>query len=181
MTFSGEPHNLGMVGRFGAEAIGQPGDRRFRILAEGPGGAAVLWLEKEDLSRLAVSVERLLQIVRKNVEGAASRAVGVMELPPGSPSRSFEFQSGTWSVGYDESAHVLEFQAHDFDDGEDGRPRVQFWATLQQSKAMSEQALEAYSAGRPRCPLCHGPINEGVFHVCPQSNGHFSPAAGGAG
>ena len=180
MTSFGEPHNLGMVERLGAEAIGQLGDRRFRILAEGPGGAAVMWLEKEDMSRLAVSVERLLQVVRKNVEGATSRAASMMELPAGAPSHSFEFQSGTWSVGYDESSHVLEFQAHDIEDGEDGQPRVRFWATLPQSQAMSEQALEAYSAGRPRCPLCHGPINEGVFHVCPQTNGHYSPTAGGA-
>ena len=176
-----EPHILGPVERLGIEAIGQPGDRRFRILAAGPGGSALIWLEKEDMSRLALSVQRLLQMIRRNVEEASSRQVNLLELPAESRFQSVEFQSGSWAVGYLESAHVLEFQAHDIEDDEDGQPRLRFWATLRQSNEWSEQALEVYSAGRPRCPLCHGPMDPGVAHVCSKMNGHHAPVARDSG
>ena len=178
MTLSDEPHVLGPADNFAIEAVGQPGDRRFRILVQGPGGDATIWLEKEDMSRLAISVERLLQMIRQNVEQAASRQTNVAELPAESPSQSFEFQSGSWAVGYLESAHVIEFQAHDIDDEDDSQPRLRFWVTMAQSQDWSASAMEVYSAGRPRCPLCNGPMNPGQNHVCPMTNGHYGATAG---
>ena len=167
-----EPHILGPADRFGIEAVGQPGERRFRILVRGPGGQATIWLEKEDMSRLAISVERLLRMIRSNVDDATSRESSTVELPAESPSQSFEFQSGSWSLGYVESAHVIEFQAHDIEDEDDSEPRLRFWATTEQSREWSSSAMEIYSAGRPRCPLCHGPMEPGTNHVCPMTNGH---------
>lgn len=174
MTEADEAHILGPADQFDIEAVGQPGDRRFRILVQGPGGDATIWLEKEDMSRLALSIERLLQMVQRSVEEASSRRVNIAELPRESPSRSFEFQSGSWAVGYLESAHVIEFQAHDIEDEEDSQPRLRFWTTMAQCRDWSASALEAYSAGRPRCPLCHGPLNPGMNHVCPMANGHHA-------
>ena len=180
MTLPDDPHILGPADQFGIEAIGQPGDRRFRILVRGPGGDATIWLEKEDMSRLAVSVEQLLQMVRRNVEQAASRQTNLSELPSESPSQSFEFQSGSWAVGYLESAHVIEFQAHDIEDEDDSQPRLSFWVTMAQSRDWSTKAMEIYSAGRPLCPLCQGPMNPGQNHVCPMTNGHHSATVGGS-
>lgn len=179
MTDADEPHILGPADNFAIEAVGQPGDRRFRILVQGPGGDATIWLEKEDMSRLALSVERLLQMVQRNVEEAASRTINMEELPGESPSHSFEFQSGSWAVGYLESAHVIEFQAHDIEDEDDTQPRLRFWATMAQSQDWSTRAIEVYSAGRPRCPLCQGPMNPGSNHVCPMSNGHYGAMVSG--
>ncbi len=178
MTLSGESHILGPAERFGVEAIGQPGERRFRILVQGPGGQAVIWLEKEDVSRLAVSIERLLQMVRRSVERATSRPVNLDKLPSESPSQSFEFQSGSWAVGYLDTAHVIEFQAHDIEDDDDSPPRLRFWTTMAQSREWSEKAMQAYTAGRPRCPLCQGPMNPGTNHVCPMTNGYHHATAG---
>ena len=179
MTEADDAHILGPADQFAIEAVGEPGDRRFRILVQGPGGNATIWLEKEDMSRLALSVERLLQMVQRNVEEASSRGTNTEELPTESPSQSFEFQSGSWAVGYLESAHVIEFQAHDIEDEDDSQPRLRFWATMAQSQDWSTRAMEVYSAGRPRCPLCHGPMNPGTNHVCPMTNGHHHATVGG--
>ena len=137
MTEADDAHILGPADQFAIEAVGEPGDRRFRILVQGPGGNATIWLEKEDMSRLALSVERLLQMVERNVGEASSRGSNVEELPTESPSQSFEFQSGSWAVGYLESAHVIEFQAHDIEDEDDSQPRLRFWATMAQSQDWS--------------------------------------------
>ena len=180
MTEADDAHIIGPANQFVIEAVGQPGDRRFRILVQGPGGDATIWLEKEDMSRLALSVDRLLQMVQRNVEESASRRTNVEELPTESLSQSFEFQSGSWAVGYLESAPVIEFQAHDIEDEDDSQPRLRFWATVAQSRDWSTKAMEVYSAGRPRCPLCHGPMNPGMNHVCPMTNGHHGATAGGS-
>ena len=177
MTLPNEPHILGPADNFVIEAVGQPGDRRFRILVRGPGGDATIWLEKEDMSRLAMSIEKLLQMIRRNVEEASTRQVHIEELPTESRSQSLEFQSGSWAVGYLESANVIEFQAQDIEDDEDSQPRVRFWVTVTQCRHWSTRAMEVYSAGRPRCPLCNGPMNPGMNHVCPMTNGHYGATA----
>lgn len=161
-------HDIGLATRLSAEAIGQPGQRRFRILVETALSVSIIWVEKEQLNSLAVSIARLLQIIDNNYPESRGRT----PTPPPAPSATsvtLDFQSGTWALGYIETAHVLEFRAHDV---EEGPPLVRFLSTLEQGLALSEEAMEAYSAGRPHCPLCDAPLNEGEDHVCRRGNGH---------
>ena len=54
-------HVFGPAARLQAQAIGDPGQRTFRILIESQDGrAAALWLEKEQLQALGLAVEQLL-------------------------------------------------------------------------------------------------------------------------
>src|SRR5262244_282316 len=46
---SNEPHDFGRAELLDAEAIGQPGSRRFRLFARSGRGSAVLWMEREQL------------------------------------------------------------------------------------------------------------------------------------
>ena len=167
-------YDLGAAERLSAEAIGEPGQRRFRLLAAGPGGDAAIWLEKEQLHSLAISIARLLEIVDR--EGRAGNLAAPDGSAPSAPTRAFagslDFQSGNWSLGYDEAAGIIEFQAFDVEEGNEEAARVRFSATLEQGKAFSEEALQVYSAGRPTCPLCNAPLTEGEGHNCPRANGH---------
>ncbi|MDQ2903995.1 MAG: DUF3090 family protein, partial [Chloroflexota bacterium] len=69
--------DLGIVELLGAEAVGQPGQRRFRLFARSSRGTAVMWMEKEQLSTLSVAVDRLLahitegQVLRVEAQAAA--------------------------------------------------------------------------------------------------------------
>ena len=53
-------HDFGRAELFDAEAIGQPGNRRFRIFARSPYGSATLWMEREQLEALSLAVDKLL-------------------------------------------------------------------------------------------------------------------------
>ena len=98
-----------------AEAIGQPGARRFRIFVRSPRGCASLWLERDQLETLMAAIEKVL-----------AQASGVMTLraeaqarptpPPGAPADfpddpDVEFQVGPMQLGYDEDDEELLLRA----------------------------------------------------------------------
>ena len=53
-------HNMGRIDWIGAEAIGVPGQRTFRVLVQSQAGAAQLWMEKEQLQQLAEAIARMV-------------------------------------------------------------------------------------------------------------------------
>ena len=52
--------DLGMATALEAEAIGEPGARRFRIRVTAGDSTASIWCEKEHVDSLAASIERVL-------------------------------------------------------------------------------------------------------------------------
>ena len=48
-------HDLGMTLKLSADAVGEPGQRRFRLLVEAQRGSACLWMEKDQLLQLSGS------------------------------------------------------------------------------------------------------------------------------
>ena len=54
--------DLGFCSEIRAESIGEPGHRHFRVLAKAEYGSVILWLEKEDLFELAMTIKRLSEI-----------------------------------------------------------------------------------------------------------------------
>ncbi|MBI4235758.1 MAG: DUF3090 family protein, partial [Chloroflexi bacterium] len=85
-------HDLGLVTRLHTEALGTPGQRRFRILAEGERGSAVVWLEKEELHSLALAIARLLEILAE--EMPLRRSQPPPEPGPAPRTPPLEFQAG---------------------------------------------------------------------------------------
>lgn len=166
-------YDLGVTEGLDAEAIGQPGQRRFRVLVSGPGGAATIWVEKEQLHGLATSLERLVGLVeREGRAGNLKKPASTTPPSTGGLAASLDFQCGNWSLGYDESAGIIEFQAFDVEEEDDEVAKVRFSATLDRCRGLSEKAFELYGAGRPTCPLCGAPLNDGEQHNCPRANGH---------
>src|SRR5260370_40990862 len=104
--------DLGRVDMVGAEAIGQPGQRRFRIFVLVRAISVAIWMEKEQLHTLSIALDRILaqlsegQILR--VEAQASPTPPPEGAPANFPAKpDFEFQVGQLRISYDESRNLL--------------------------------------------------------------------------
>lgn len=157
-------HDLGVVSSVVADALGEPGQREFRLRVSGPGGFALIWLEKQLLQELAVAIHRLLGTT-------AASGDPVDAAPPTAAEADLEFRAGSVSLGYEEETHLLTIDLQERGVLDD-IPLVRFSGTRLQAKDFAEQALEVCAGGRPLCPLCHAPLDEGVEHTCPITNGY---------
>jgi uncharacterized repeat protein (TIGR03847 family) len=165
-------HEFEEITRAEAEAIGVPGQRRFRMIFGTQMDAVVLWLEKQQLQALGMAFEQMIaQLAAAGVD--AARVLDIEPSPVGPvPPQTPEFQVGRLAVGYDEERALVTLFIHDVEAGEDDAPTFVGRLSLQIASTMAKQIDEVVSAGRPICPRCGAPINpEG--HVCPHDNGHF--------
>ena len=159
----GPKHPLGRALSITPDAVGEPGNRRFRLLVEAELGGACLWLEKEQLFQLSIAIQRMLS---------------TMEIPPAEPTslpaRSsdayHEFQVGRLMISEEVEGPILHLMARDQQE-DDAEATIGVLVDLDQLRGLSERGLAVCAAGRPRCPLCSTPMGpEG--HVCVRTNGH---------
>ncbi len=150
------------------EAIGEPGDRTFRLRVISGSEAASLWLEKEQLAALNLAIRQLL-------EQTADGGSPLEPDPP--PSGAFpeqaqvDFKIGRLGIGYDEARRMVVIFAYEEDAAEDASPAFACQVSRSQCHSFAERAEEVISAGRPICPVCGGSIDrEG--HKCLRRNGH---------
>ena len=168
-----DKYEFGLVSRLSAESVGEPGKRTFRLSVDSPAGLAVLWLEKEQLLELSLSMKRALGMLEEKGEDIPSP-------PPesGTGSLQVEFNLGKQAIEYDRDAGIFRFFNHDIEADDQDSARLIFEATVGQVSKFSDEALAVCAAGRPLCPLCHQPMNaEG--HFCARSNGHPPEANAG--
>lgn len=159
-------HDFGEAQSIDAEAIGEPGERRFRLLVQAASRAASIWMEKQQLAGIAVwldeVIERLDREQPDNGPGAEPPTIGAIF--------DVEFNATQIGLGYSEEDGL--FAIHAFDQRmAGGAPAFRCLLTRGQSRQLSRKISEVVAGGRPICPLCDMPIDpEG--HVCPKSNGH---------
>ena len=149
-----------------AEALGEPGQRTFRIVVGSSSGSAVIWLEKGQLLQLALAINQMTAALPIKAEEA-----------PGQPQEaepligpSLEFNAEKLALGHDGRAGKFIIDAYD-SDSEDDTPTARIWGDKAQFGALSEEALRVCAAGRPLCPLCGGPMDP-TGHKCARTNGH---------
>ena len=156
------------MSRVTAEAMGEPGQRTFRLILESGAASARLWLEKEQLYQLGIYIQEII----------SSRS-GSGEAKEGAPPETewtggittVDFKIGKLALGHDSSSNCFLFLAHDVEEQEEDTATLSFWLTWKQGEELAKEALEVCAAGRPKCFLCGQPINpEG--HTCPRANGH---------
>lgn len=167
-----EKRDLGVLSHISAEAIGQPGQRRFRLRAFTAGGdTASLWLEKEQLSALGDAIETVLE-----AEGYQYQRPPLddQERDPVFPlSASFELRLGQLSMGVNRDTQRLVLIVAEAAGGDDEAETITFEFDFRKGYELRGEIVTVAAAGRPPCPLCSGPLDpEG--HVCPRSNGHHS-------
>ena len=71
--------DLGRADIVGAEAIGPPGQRRFRLFAFVRDVAIAIWMEKEQLNSLSFALDRILAQL---TDGRILRVEAQAEPPP---------------------------------------------------------------------------------------------------
>lgn len=165
-------YDFGMINAVKAEALGVPGQRRFRLLLEGPGGNACLWLEKNQLFQLSVVIHQMLATLSS--EESSERATQPGSGPVEQSNTSMEFDVGNLSLGHDPEKDLFIIEAHSReDDQEVEEVLLGFWASRSQLEGLADEAQAVCAAGRPLCPLCSAPMGQEA-HICPRSNGHHS-------
>jgi uncharacterized repeat protein (TIGR03847 family) len=178
--------DLGPIDVLGTDAVGRPGQRRFRLFVRGLLGSAILWLEKEQLNSLALTLDQALAMVTKGqvlrVEASARALPEPTSLPDDFPARpDYEFQIGQMRLSFDEQANTFllsvapleilmergqEPEAIINDDN-----AISFGFSLSDAQALSTAITTVVSAGRPVCPFCGAPLDGGP-HACAKQNGH---------
>lgn len=160
---------FGPVQHLSADAVGQPGQRRFRLRAISQAGAyAFVWMEKEQLSAIGEAIETTLEHAGSEVTPS-----GPGEVEPVFPLQAnldLDVRAGRLSLGLnEETRRIVVVGAEGPSEGEGEAISLEFdFDTAQRLRA---QITEVVAAGRPPCPFCGAPIDpEG--HVCPRSNGH---------
>ena len=159
--------DLGPAERFAAGAIGEPGSRRFFLVATVDGVDHAVLAEKAQVAALAArGVEILLDNEVDSDDGAVERLVeaGLEFDDPGDG----RFRAGDITLGLTPAQLIIVT----IEDAE-SEQGMRFMISPEQFRAMARVALQVVAAGRPMCRWCNLPMNpEG--HECPARNGHHA-------
>ena len=149
------------------EAIGEPGNRTFRLRVMSGGDAASLWLEKQQLEALTLAIRGILEQAGETPD-EPEPSVGTFPDQP-----QVDFKIGRLGIGYDDGQRMVVIFAYEVEEAEkeDAPPAFSCQASLGQCDRFAELAEEVISGGRPLCILCGGPIDK-QGHDCPRRNGH---------
>jgi uncharacterized repeat protein (TIGR03847 family) len=137
----------------------------------------VVWLEKEQLFQVGISVKQFTAS-KARVTEPAPFAAGAF---PQSARAKLEFKAGDMSLRHDPATDVFTLSAANFNEDaetageEQGEKEQPVEVLVSFSRAVAERladrALEVVAAGRPPCPLCGAPQDPGG-HFCVKKNGH---------
>ncbi len=178
---------LGLAELVGAEAIGQPGQRRFCLFVRSYRGSAIMWMEKEQLNRLSIAIDRALaqlsegQILRTEAQTGSRPAPEGM--PPDFPtSPEYDFREAQIGLAYNGQDDLFSLVVAPVDiimePGQEPQALVReedsvsFLFTQKQAQSLSNAINVLVSSGRPVCPLCQTPLDGGP-HACVKQNGHY--------
>jgi uncharacterized repeat protein (TIGR03847 family) len=161
-------HDFGPIDELHPEAIGVPGNRRFRLLVRQGRRTACFWMEKEQMGALADAISELLT----QVEGGQ----GIPDAPiTGSFPEPYEVevQAGRLALGFNEDSDLFllllfdinaEIEAHESatEDEEpettaaNMRPTLRCEVTRSQLERFYSDAAQVIQSGRPPKPSKNG-------------------------
>ena len=106
--------DLGPIDILGADAVGQPGQRRFRLFAQSTRGSAVIWMEKEQLNSLSLAIDRFLALITEGQILRTEAVAGNRSSPAGMPADfprqpTYDLQVGQIRLNYEERRAVFLF------------------------------------------------------------------------
>lgn len=179
--------DLGVAGSLGAEAVGRPGQRRFRLFVRTTTSSAILWMEKEQLLNLSLVIDRILARASEGrILRTEARAGGLLstqgEMPDDFPvPATYDFQVGQLRLSFDEEQGRFVLAAVPFGivENEEEEPQLylrsddtlSFLFSIEQAQLLTSRITFLMNSGRPLCPLCHTPLGDGP-HACVKQNGH---------
>jgi uncharacterized repeat protein (TIGR03847 family) len=170
--------DLDPVTRLTADAVGEPGQRTFYLQAASGADQITLLVEKEQVRRLAESLQTWLPelaAARPEDPGEAA-AAEAGELSLAEPLEP-DFRVGQLTLSYDPERDrvvvvAIELQADEEDPVELPDPvEVRLFVTRPQLRVLARHGSQVVARGRPLCPLCGNPLDP-AGHICPAQNGH---------
>ena len=136
-----ERHDLGLVDFLQCEAIGEPGQRTFNITARSERGEAIVWMEKEQLFQVGISVKQFL-VTRESTPDPAPFDVPAIDSPV---PVHVEFKTGEMSLRHDPASDVFTLVASDIprEDSVDG-PLAEITMSFnrEQAEQISDRSIE---------------------------------------
>jgi uncharacterized repeat protein (TIGR03847 family) len=171
--------DLDPVTRLTADAVGVPGERTFYLQAASGADQVTLLVEKEQVRRLAESLQAWLPELAADrpEDPEEARAAEAGELGLVEPLEP-EFRVGQLSLSYDPERDRVVVVATELQAGEDDEPaeppeplQVRLIVTRPQLRVLARHGAQVVARGRPLCQLCGNPLDPGG-HVCPALNGH---------
>ena len=170
--------DLDPVTRLTADAVGEPGRRTFYLQAASGADQVTLLVEKEQVRRLAESLQTWLPELaadRPEDPGEAA-AAEAGELGLAEPLER-EFRVGQLALSYDAARDrvvvvATELQPDEEDAAGPADPlEVRLVVTRPQLRVLARHGSQVVARGRPPCPLCGNPLDP-TGHICPALNGH---------
>lgn len=178
-------NDFGIPNYFEPEAIGEPGNRQFRLIAKSGDTTASLWIERIQLQELMETIQEIYVSLTGNLllhkESEALPKHDARTSFPALPDISF--QIGPMSLGIEDDSQNAVFLAAPLEVIEQNGEQIineeadpAFRVILPPDKVeqfiiFAEQIL---AAGRPRCPNCGQPLDKPEeSHVCAKKNGHY--------
>lgn len=162
---------LDPVDQIAVVAVGDPGRRRFFLLASGSGRTLTLSCEKSQVQALLIRLNQMMET--QGIERAEAASAEASSPEPGEP----EWQIGEMGLGYHEARQMFVLVASQgaAAEGEpeaasDDAPSIRFWLSHRQVASFSTQAEKVLTSGRPLCPRCGLPMDP-AGHPCPVMNG----------
>lgn len=130
-----------------AEAIGPPGQRRFRLVFASNDEAAFLWLEKQQLQALGVAFEQILTHLQQ-VQVSIPLSGEVQEESSGAdPVGLREMQVGRLQVGYDDDRELVTVFVHGIETPDEEPPDFVGRLTVDQSGDLAMQIRRVVNLG----------------------------------
>jgi uncharacterized repeat protein (TIGR03847 family) len=151
------------------EALGEPGQRRFRLVVVINGRTIVAWMEKEQVGRLGELLQDVLDRLPASSRPDDEASANVIP----DESTPDQFRAGRIELSYDDEDDRLIVIIHDIEAETDTAPALSFRLTRGQTRQFTEDADALVTAGRPLCPLC-GRAMGPEPHVCEKQNGHLN-------
>ena len=149
------------IERFAAGAIGEPGNREFRIEVVADGRTTAYLIEKLQVAALAEEAQNILRERSSLGAGLTIETGGV------GAETHLEFRVGGIQLALDDDSGLVTILLHSTEEED---PPVTCELTLPQLDAFAREALAIVASGRPACPRC-GLAMDPDGHNCPRSNG----------
>ncbi len=161
------PRQGGDVQRLKAEALGQPGQRRFRMVVSILGETFIIWMEKQQMQALGIAIDQVLRQIQQQAPELDGSSLPIeFDEETGN-----QFRLGRVELGFEETGEHIVINAYDILD-EESRTGLTMRMTRGQARELVRDAASLAAAGRPICPMCGSPMDPGG-HVCPEQNGHL--------
>ena len=145
-----------------------------------------MWMEKEQLNRLSLTLDRALAQLTEGQVLRTEAQAGSHPTPKGIPADfprtpEYDFRESHMTLTYDERDAMFTFTVAPLeivmDQGQEPlalvheEEAVSFLFTHKQAQDLSSTINVLITGGRPVCPLCQTPLDEGP-HACVKQNGH---------